>query len=530
MDCPRCSTTAPPRAQFCAACGAMLAQPQSPAGWEGRELRGYRIERKLGEGGMGEVFLASQIELSRQVAIKILSRQHSSDAGLLRRFQREARALAQLDSPYIVPIHDMFVSDGIFCIVLGYCPGGSVKDLIRAPGIDEQRAAAIACQTALGLWAAAQQGITHRDIKPDNLLLSASGRVKIADFGLVKADASDSAQLTVRGQLMGTPAFMSPEQCEDSHASDHRSDLYSLGCTLFAMLTGRPPFPGPALVNFLKQHVADPPPSLTGRVSPAMAGVVAKLLEKDPAARFQTGAELARALEPLAGDAPHGESSQEDSAELAVAAAQPASGRVSPAPLARQAPGEAVPPPLPAPPPARSPGALLVALMLLVCAGAGVAAWALGWFSPTPPAGPPVTDSTATPLETPAAWAARQGFQTAGPQTPLLYAMRAGLLSEVRGWEAELPAEDAAYHDRILRWGLGACAEFLRAWPDSLRWQAADLRAARDQPLLDALQRAERNLDEWLAARESSEVAGLRARLLDYRADLELRLRPLRTE
>ncbi len=500
----------------------MLAQPATSAGWEGRELRGFKIERKLGEGGMGAVFLATQTELSRQVAIKILSHQHSSDAGLLRRFQREARALAQLDSPYIVPIHDMFVSDEIFCIVLGYCAGGSVKDLIRGPGISEQRAAAIACQTALGLWAAAQQGITHRDIKPDNLLLSASGRVKIADFGLVKADASDSAQLTVRGMLMGTPAFMSPEQCEDSHATDHRSDLYSLGCTLFAMLTGAPPFKGPALVNFLKQHVADPPPSLGGKVSPAMAAIVEKLLAKDPDARFQTGAELARALEPLAGEAPHGQSSVDNAVELSGPPPLPeAIAAVEPAP---QEPAGSPAPPAASP---RLPRWLWpVGLLVFIAAGV-LAAWALGLFPAPIPPEPPEDDSTTTTSETPSQWAARMGFSTAGPQTALLHALRPGLLSEVRGWEAELPPDDGDYHDRILRWALQACADFLRAWPDSLHWRGGDVRGAASEELFDALRRAERNMDEWLAAQESSEVAGLRARLLDFRADLELRLRAL---
>ncbi len=270
----------------------------------GQTVAGYQIESKLGQGGMGAVFLATQVTLKRKVALKILSPRLSSDDSCTERFQREAQALAKLDHGGIVPVFDMFRAHGLFCIAMGYCAGGSVRELLkRETRLGEAQAADLVYQTAQGLWAAAQAGIVHRDIKPDNLLLTSTGRVRIADFGLVKAqpnsdDTTRPRGLTTAGELLGTPPYMSPEQLRGSQKTDHRSDLYSLGCTLFELLTGETPFQGPTAVNYVEQHLLRPPPDLRRMfVTPTLAMVVARLLEKDPEKRFQTGAELAAALE-----------------------------------------------------------------------------------------------------------------------------------------------------------------------------------------------------------------------------------------
>ncbi len=271
----------------------------------GRTLAGYKIQDLLGEGAMGAVFRARQLKLKRTVAVKVLPPALSNDRELIERFEREAQSLAKLDHPAIVPVYDMFEAEGLYFIAMGYCGGGSVKELMAAEGrLEEQTAAEIVFQTALGLWAAAEKGIVHRDIKPDNLLLTVEGRVKIADFGLVKAANEGDGEFTVPGTVMGTPATMSPEQWRDSRKTDHRSDLYSLGCTLYMMLTGAQVFPGPSSANLMEQHLMHPAPNISVSrpgLSSAMGQIVTRLLQKDPIHRFQTGKELAEAIAPLTG-------------------------------------------------------------------------------------------------------------------------------------------------------------------------------------------------------------------------------------
>ncbi len=269
----------------------------------GQTIRGYRVERKLGEGGMGAVFEATQLQLKRKVAIKVLPPAMARDRSLIERFQREAQLLANLDNPHLVPVYDMFSFAGLFFIVMGFAAGGSVKQLLRRGTLSEARAASLAYQTAVGLHAAASEGIVHRDIKPDNLLLTRKGRLKIADFGLAKASEGSSA-LTRTGSVMGTPPYMPPEQWEDGRKTGHRSDLYALGCALYEMLVGAPPYRGPTTANMMKQHLMEEPPDVRARrsdVSESMALIIRRLLQKDPEQRFPDGHALAQALEPLMG-------------------------------------------------------------------------------------------------------------------------------------------------------------------------------------------------------------------------------------
>ncbi len=266
-------------------------------------LKGFRIEGKLGKGGMGVVMAATQLNLNRKVAMKFLPRLRFRVTEVFDRFKREAKTLARLDNPYVVPIYELFESKGHLCIVMGYAEGGSVRQLLKREGrLNEEHAAALAQQTALGLWSASREGIVHRDIKPGNLLLDKNGRIRIADFGLAK-QLDESQRLTHDGSILGTPAYISPEQWNGTTTPDHRSDLYSLGCTLFEMLTGRPPFETRARHQVIKQHILDTPPDVREsrpEISDGLAAIVARLLEKDPDKRFQTGVELAEALESFA--------------------------------------------------------------------------------------------------------------------------------------------------------------------------------------------------------------------------------------
>ncbi len=273
----------------------------------GQVIAGYRIEKKLGQGGMGAVFLATHLQLERRVAIKVLPPVLSHDDKMTERFRTEAQTLARLDDPGIVALYDMFKVAGLFCIVMAFADGGSVLDLLRDKRhIPPRQAAELIAQAARALWRAAQRGVLHRDIKPDNLLLTAEGRVKIADFGLAKA-AEASVELTKTGAMMGTPAYMSVEQWKDSRTVDHRSDLYSLGCSLYQMLTGKPPFGGPSTLNFFTQHLNEQPPDLRAfrpKLPEPLIAIVEKLMAKEADARFATGEALAVALEAfLAGEA-----------------------------------------------------------------------------------------------------------------------------------------------------------------------------------------------------------------------------------
>ncbi len=263
----------------------------------GRTIRGYAIHGVLGRGGMGTVFAARQLQLGREVALKVLAPDLSKRALLIERFRQEARLLAQIDNPHIIAIHDMFEEDALFWIVTSLAEGGSVRGLV-GKNIAETRAAEIVRQAALGLWAAAEKGIVHRDIKPDNLLLTAGGRIKVGDFGLAKLEASDDA-LTQVDALLGSPAYSSPEHWDDCTTTGHASDLYALGCSLVELLTGAPPFPGPSFANLMKQHCYDPPPDLRARrpdLSDGILAVIARLLAKDPKERYPSGLELAEEL------------------------------------------------------------------------------------------------------------------------------------------------------------------------------------------------------------------------------------------
>ena len=237
------------------AAGRELLQPERPAGGIGRVgpvdpndanlglvLSSYRLTERIGSGGMAVVYRAYDATVDRYAAVKLISMAVEHDPVKLARFEEEARNIARLNHPNVVQLFQHHLSPPIWYLVLEYLPGGSMADRMNpatAP-INLVEATVAVADAAAGLAAAHRQGMVHRDIKPANLLVSADGRVKIADFGLAKI-YSISPDLTQTGMVMGTPNYMSPEQCEDSPL-DGRSDIYSLGCTYYALLTGRDPF------------------------------------------------------------------------------------------------------------------------------------------------------------------------------------------------------------------------------------------------------------------------------------------------
>ena len=271
--------------------------------FSGRELGGYRILRRLGRGAMAEVYLAEQISLRRQVAVKILRRELADDQTYVQRFHREAQAAASLVHANIVQIHEVGCVDGAHFIAQEYVSGLNLKEYLnRHQTVDYPRALSVARQVTAALVKAAEHKIVHRDIKPENILLARNGEVKVADFGLARILGNGVAtDLTQVGITLGTPLYMSPEQVEGREL-DPRSDLYSLGVTCYHMLSGRPPFNAETAVGVAMQHLKAQPERLENLrpdIPPALPRLVHRLLAKDPAQRIGSATELLQELRTL---------------------------------------------------------------------------------------------------------------------------------------------------------------------------------------------------------------------------------------
>jgi len=275
----------------------------------GTMLKGcYRIERRLGAGGMGTVYLARHLEIDKRVAIKILGPESVHRPQLKERFLREARATASIDDEHVIAIHDFGSSpDGVVFFVMEYLQGVDLAEVIKhhAP-LGWPRARDITVQICGALAAAHAKGVVHRDMKPANVFrMDRSGAefIKVLDFGLAKVirpEKSLGEGLTHTGMLFGTPEYMSPEQAQGDRA-DHRVDIYALGVILFEMLTGQLPFRSDTFMGMLHKHMFDPPPRPSdvaphAKIPAAAEAVVLKALQKDPALRFQTMTEMADAL------------------------------------------------------------------------------------------------------------------------------------------------------------------------------------------------------------------------------------------
>lgn len=297
----------------------------------------YRIVRLLGKGGMGAVYEAEHLMMDRTVALKVIHRHFTADSRAVERFRREVRAAAKLQHPNIVQAFDAEQAGDTQLLVMEFVEGRSLADHLRdKTRLSIREACSCIRQAALGLQHAHEKRMVHRDIKPDNLMLTASGQLKILDFGLARLGQAETpttsdpvpdqptegntsrgatqpettgertglvAQLTAAGTVMGTPDYVAPEQVSDSSKVDIRADIYSLGCSLYQCLTGQVPFPDGDITDRLIAHSSQSPVpvrQLRPGVPPALAAVVAKMMEKDPAKRYQNPGEVAAALVPFA--------------------------------------------------------------------------------------------------------------------------------------------------------------------------------------------------------------------------------------
>lgn len=272
----------------------------------GKQIGPCRLLKRLGRGGMGDVYLATHAELGRAVAVKIMSPDLTRNEELVGRFRREAESAARLEHPNLVEIYDVGEDNGYHYLVMAYVEGQNLQDLVDQKGrLEPREAARIAYEVARGLQAVHAEGIVHRDIKPGNILISSSGDVKIVDFGLA-FDAEDKTTLTVVGAIMGTPWYLSPEQAEGRRA-DPRSDLYSLGVCLYFMVTGQRPFVAESHMAVLFKQIHEKPrdPRLLAPGLPdALAAIILRALEKKPERRYATAAQMARELEAFLKGAP----------------------------------------------------------------------------------------------------------------------------------------------------------------------------------------------------------------------------------
>ncbi len=268
----------------------------------------YEIKRELGRGGMGVVYLAHNTLMGRDEVLKVMSRQIIERPGVLERFLREIRAVASLRHPNIVTaFHAARIGDSIV-FAMEYVDGLDLSRMVKAKGpLPVSHACNFAYQAALGLQHAHEEGLVHRDIKPGNLMLARKGdkaTIKILDFGLAKVTREEKVDgsLTSEGQALGTPDFMAPEQILDAQSADIRADIYSVGATLYYLLTGRPPFQANSLYDMYQAHISrDPDPLnfIRPEVPAKLAALVAKMMAKDPSRRFQTPGEATQALAPF---------------------------------------------------------------------------------------------------------------------------------------------------------------------------------------------------------------------------------------
>ncbi|MBL4850487.1 MAG: serine/threonine protein kinase [Planctomycetes bacterium] len=260
----------------------------------GQTIGDYRIERTLGVGGMGAVYLARK-PAGPPVAVKVL---HQADPEILARFRREAKVLDELNSPQIVRLLEFGQERGRPYLVQEYCAGGDLSEQLRKRGrFPPDEARALICDLAAALQVVHARGVVHRDLKPANVLLS-EGRPKLTDFGLARAKGIDRASLTEAGVILGTPAYMAPEQFEDAREVDGRSDVYALGVILYELLAGARPFTGQGPIAVANAVLSGRVPPLPGDVPRDLCEVVARAMALDPVERYQSAEELWRALQP----------------------------------------------------------------------------------------------------------------------------------------------------------------------------------------------------------------------------------------
>ncbi|QDU42668.1 Serine/threonine-protein kinase PknB [Symmachiella dynata] len=278
------------------------ASPTAGRGEIPQSIGKYRIERRLGEGGMGTVYLALDTELKRHVALKLLRQERAGNPTLVKRFQAEAKTAAALKHKNVVAVYEAGQVDGFTFIAMEFVDGIDVHDLVqRREVIPVRRSISIIKQVASALQHAYERGVVHRDIKPSNLLIQRDGTVKLADLGLARIiDESSDAGITRDGTTVGTVDYMSPEQARNSRSADTRSDIYSLGCAWYHMLTGEPPYADGGLTQRLRLHAEGKPPDprdLNPKVPEGVVAILNRMLAKNPDDRYRTPAEVIKELD-----------------------------------------------------------------------------------------------------------------------------------------------------------------------------------------------------------------------------------------
>lgn len=263
-----------------------------------KQVGGYKLVRRIGEGGMGEVYLAEQLNMHRQVALKVLHDKWVDDEEFRKRFLLEARAAGKLSHPNLIQVYDVGKYQGKYYFSMEFVDGVTSEDLIQHEGpMALEKVVDIALQVCQALRYLSVQDIVHRDIKPANIMLTKDGTVKLGDFGFIQS-VYDS-ELMQEGTTLGTPDYISPEQARGERNLDVRSDIYSLGASMFHMLTGKPVFEG-SCSKVMRDHIDTVPPDLAGLradVSGETMRILARMLAKDPADRFQSADDLIAALE-----------------------------------------------------------------------------------------------------------------------------------------------------------------------------------------------------------------------------------------
>ena len=256
----------------------------------------FQLAAKLGVGAMGTVYRAIRVSTGKTVAVKVIARRVSQRPGFVQRFHREVRTMGRLNHPNIVRYLAAGESNGHTYLAMELVDGGSVADRVKKSGkLSVADAMAVAVATGRALGFAHENQFVHRDVKPDNLLLTSDGEVKLADLGLAKATNDTDVSLTGTGTGMGTPLYAPPEQIRDAKRADGRSDLYALGCVLYACLTGSPPFPGSNFLELVKakeKGVFTPASAKNAKVPAMVDKILSKLLAKMPEHRYQSAAEF----------------------------------------------------------------------------------------------------------------------------------------------------------------------------------------------------------------------------------------------
>ncbi len=306
----------------------------------GRLLKNrYKLIDERGRGSMATVYIGRDLETNRIYAVKVLTREAAIDTELSERFQREFELLSRISGPHVVAPVDFGEDKGSLFIVMDYVDGHTLKHAVLTGGpLQPRRAVDVIEQSAAGVASAAARGVTHRDIKPQNLLLMMDGTVKLTDFGLARSN--ESKDITVTGFFVGTPFYVAPEQVEDSRKVDTRADLYSLGCVFFELLTGRVPYDGEHAWDVVMKHLNAPIPVVTAlrpELPPSFNTFFQRALAKRPESRFQTPEEFVAAADALPGfdrggtrAAPSGQLADGDLAGHGVAAFVATDGQVFP--------------------------------------------------------------------------------------------------------------------------------------------------------------------------------------------------------